>query len=75
MEDFYYHYNTTFSFLDEYINEPLLLIKNKERQLHCLSNVCTHRGNILVEKHSDKITTLVDVMRAGMLKIKILLII
>ena len=42
-----------FSFLDEYINEPLLLIKDKEKQLNCLSNVCTHRGNILVEKHSE----------------------
>ena len=32
------------------INEPLLLTCDKEKNIHCLSNVCTHRGNLLVEK-------------------------
>ncbi len=40
-----------FIFLDEYINEPLLLLKDKNGRVNCFSNVCTHRGNILVEKH------------------------
>jgi choline monooxygenase len=34
--------------LDNYINEPLLLTKDKEGALHCMSNVCTHRGNLMV---------------------------
>lgn len=32
------------------LDEPLLLSKDREGLLHCLSNVCTHRGNLLVEK-------------------------
>ena len=40
-----------FFYLEEYINEPLLLLKDKNDELNCFSNVCTHRGNILVEKH------------------------
>src|SRR5258708_39247241 len=31
-----------------YLNQPLLLTKNKAAQINCISNVCTHRGNILV---------------------------
>ena len=42
-----------FFYLDEYIKEPLLLLKDKIGVLNCFSNVCTHRGNILVEKHSQ----------------------
>lgn len=38
-----------FTLLEGYINEPLLLTKDKEAQVHCLSNVCTHRGNILID--------------------------
>jgi len=37
-----------FILLDHYLNEPLLLTKDKEDTLHCMSNVCTHRGNLLV---------------------------
>ena len=40
-----------FFYLDEYIKEPLLLLKDKNGEFNCFSNVCTHRGNILVEKH------------------------
>lgn len=38
-----------FEFMEGFINEPLLLTKDKEENLHCMSNVCTHRGNILVD--------------------------
>ncbi|MCG7856246.1 aromatic ring-hydroxylating dioxygenase subunit alpha [Flavihumibacter sediminis] len=34
--------------LNGYLNEPLLLTRDKDGQLHCLSNVCTHRGNLMV---------------------------
>jgi len=34
--------------LQNYLNEPLLLTKDKQRQLHCMSNVCTHRGNLII---------------------------
>jgi len=34
--------------LEQYINEPLLLTRDKEGALHCMSNVCTHRGNLVV---------------------------
>jgi choline monooxygenase len=32
-----------FSLLQHYLDEPLLLTKDKNNDLHCLSNVCTHR--------------------------------
>ena len=32
------------------LNEPLLLTRDKQNELRCLSNVCTHRGNILVKQ-------------------------
>jgi len=35
--------------LEGFMNEPLLLVRDKEDRLHCLSNVCTHRGNLLVD--------------------------
>lgn len=38
-----------FYFLKDYIDEPLILVRDENDELHCLSNVCTHRGNILVE--------------------------
>lgn len=31
------------------IDEPLVLTRDSSDKLHCLSNVCTHRGNLLVE--------------------------
>ncbi len=36
--------------LENFIDEPLLISKDKNEQLNCLSNVCTHRGNLMVEK-------------------------
>lgn len=32
-----------------HLDEPLLLARDKEGALRCLSNVCTHRGNLLVK--------------------------
>jgi len=34
--------------LENFLDEPILITRS-ENDLHCLSNVCTHRGNILVE--------------------------
>lgn len=36
-----------FTLLDGYLNEPLLLTRDKSEKVHCLSNVCTHRGNLM----------------------------
>jgi choline monooxygenase len=38
-----------FSFLKGFIEEPLILTRDQENQLHCLSNVCTHRANLLIK--------------------------
>ncbi len=32
------------------LNEPLLLTRDAQNELRCLSNVCTHRGNLLVKE-------------------------
>jgi choline monooxygenase len=32
------------------LDEPLLLVRDQEEQLACLSNACTHRGNLLVSE-------------------------
>ncbi|HVX52592.1 MAG TPA: aromatic ring-hydroxylating dioxygenase subunit alpha [Chitinophagaceae bacterium] len=37
-----------FTLLEHYMDEPLLLTRDKEGNLHCMSNVCTHRGNLVV---------------------------
>lgn len=46
-----------FTLLQHYVDEPLLLTKDKSNHLHCLSNVCTHRGNLLIYEpcHSSNI--------------------
>lgn len=41
---------TPVNLLDDFLNEPLILSRDKQGKLHCMSNVCTHRGNLLVEK-------------------------
>ena len=38
-----------FLFLEPIIPEPLILV-NQPDSIHCMSNVCTHRGNLLVHK-------------------------
>ena len=35
--------------LEGFLDEPLLLTRDSQDNLHCLANVCTHRGNLLVE--------------------------
>ena len=37
-----------FTLLEGYLDEPLIMTKDKEGGLHCMSNVCTHRGNLVV---------------------------
>lgn len=37
------------TFLENYLNEPIVFTK-KKNEIQCLSNVCTHRGNLLAEK-------------------------
>jgi choline monooxygenase len=39
-----------FTLLENYLNEPLILTKDQHQTIHCLSNVCTHRGNILINQ-------------------------
>lgn len=36
--------------LENYLDEPLVLTRDKDSKLHLLSNVCTHRGNIVVNE-------------------------
>lgn len=35
--------------LEGFLDQPLLLTRDAQDRVHCLSNVCTHRGNLLVE--------------------------
>ena len=44
--------------LKDYLNEPIILTKDENEEIHCLTNICTHRGNILVFEpgKSKKIT-------------------
>ncbi len=39
-----------FILLENYLDEPLVLTNDASGKIHCLSNVCTHRGNLLVYK-------------------------
>jgi choline monooxygenase len=34
--------------LGGFLDQPLLLTKDRQHKISCLSNVCTHRGNILI---------------------------
>jgi len=36
------------NYYDQFLNEPLLLTKQGDGHLNCLTNVCTHRGYLLV---------------------------
>lgn len=38
-----------FTILENFLDEPVLFAKQNDK-LNCLSNVCTHRGKILIEK-------------------------
>lgn len=41
---------TPVTLLENFMDEPVILSRDHENQVHCLSNVCTHRGNLVVEK-------------------------
>jgi choline monooxygenase len=36
-----------FVLLDSYLTEPMVLSRDSDNNLHCMSNVCTHRANIV----------------------------
>jgi len=38
-----------FFLLENFLDEPLMFTRDRTDKLHCLSNVCTHRGNILID--------------------------
>lgn len=37
-----------FVLLEDFLDEPMVLTRDASGGLHCLSNVCTHRGNLVV---------------------------
>ena len=47
------HVFTPTTFIPGFINEPLIVVKNDE-EITCLSNVCTHRANLLIEEPCTK---------------------
>jgi choline monooxygenase len=38
-----------FTLLEGFVDEPLLITSDSEHNIACISNVCTHRGNLVVE--------------------------
>ncbi len=44
------NYLQPLSLLPNYLDEPLLLTRGAEEQRYCLSNVCTHRANLLLQE-------------------------
>lgn len=36
--------------LESCLDEPLVLVRDQQQELHLLSNVCTHRGNLVVSE-------------------------
>ena len=43
-----------FTFIPNFIDEPLVLVRKLDDSLSCLSNVCTHRANIIVHNPSEQ---------------------
>ena len=37
-----------FTLLEHFLDEPLLLTRDQQNTVHCISNVCTHRGTIVI---------------------------
>lgn len=37
-----------FILLDNFLSEPMVLVRNDKDEIKCFSNVCTHRGNIII---------------------------
>lgn len=43
-------YAYPFWFMEHFIDEPCVLVKQVDQSVRCLSNVCTHRGNLVVQQ-------------------------
>ena len=41
-----------FTLLEGVLDEPLLFVRDRADAVHCLSNVCTHRGNLVCESEA-----------------------
>lgn len=39
--------------LESYLSEPIVLIRDSENQVKCFTNVCTHRGNLILHNPSQ----------------------
>lgn len=39
-----------FTLLEGFLTEPLVIVKDESERIRCLSNVCTHRGNLVVQQ-------------------------
>lgn len=35
------------TFMENYLHEPMVLVRDRESKMNCYSNVCTHRGNLV----------------------------
>lgn len=44
--------------LDNFLAEPVVLVRNQDDEISCLCNVCTHRGNLVVQ-HPGQVRQLV----------------
>ena len=44
-----------FNFIGNFLPEPLFIIKDNEGQIKCFSNVCTHRGNLLITEPCNQL--------------------
>lgn len=42
-----------FTLLENVLDEPIVVTKDRNGKTHCMSNVCTHRGKIVVEEPGD----------------------
>lgn len=40
--------------LEGSLNEPILLTRDTDDRIHCISNVCTHRGNLVCEASGNE---------------------
>src|ERR1043165_8008361 len=39
-----------FTLLENFLDEPLLLTRDQQQAIHCISNVCTHRGTLVIKE-------------------------
>ena len=45
---------TPIRLLENVLNEPILLSRDNDDKIHCLSNVCTHRGSLLINNETNE---------------------